>query len=124
MWIPHGLVRVHFDATRDDVVVPKYLRTTVNLVFEWGHDMPKSISDMKIDHEAISGTLSFGPYGWIYCFVPWAAVFCVTSPALNAVGLWINDAPGEVQRDMLRSAGEKANEKLRRERFTVIKGGG
>lgn len=122
-WIGHGPLRVQFDATREGVVVPRHLQGKVDLVFEIGLDMPRPIPDLKIDEDGISGTLSFGGYGLIYCYVPWAAVFGVSSIVSDAVAVWLNDAPGEVQRRVLHVAGEEANKKLQRSRLKLVKGG-
>jgi hypothetical protein len=119
-WIPHGLVRVHFDARRLDVRVPRHLRKQANVVLEWGFNLPRPIVDLKIDQEAISGTLSFGG-STAFCMLRWAAVFCVTSPTLDKVAVWLNDAPGEVQREVLERAGNAANKKIQRQRLRVVK---
>lgn len=123
-WIAHGPVRIRIDATRPGVVVPKHLRKSTDLSLDWGFDLPKPIPHMKIDAEAISGTLSFAGYGPVFCVVPWAAVFCVGSHVTNDVRVWLNDAPAEVQREVLRVAGEEANKKARRPALRLIKGGG
>lgn len=122
-WIGHGPLRVQFDATREGVVVPQHLQHKVDLVFEIGLDMPRPIPDLKIDQDGISATLSFGGYGLIPCCIPWAAVFGVSSIVSDAVAVWLNDAPGEVQRRVLRVAGEEANKKLQRSRLKLVKGG-
>lgn len=119
-WLPEGLVRVHIDATRDGVVVPREFRKKDNLVLEWGFNLPRQIVDMKVDQEAISGT--FG-HGFEFCLAPWHAVFAVTSPVLGEVKVWLNDASPRVQREILERAGERANAKIRRQRFGVIQGG-
>lgn len=121
-WIGHGPLRVQFDTTREGVVVPRHLQGKIDVVFEIGLDLPISIPDLKIDEDGISATLSFGGYGLIPCFVPWAAVFGVSSIDSDAVAMWLNDAPGEIQRRILHAAGEEANKKLRRDRLKLVKG--
>lgn len=124
-WISHGLVRVHVDATRPDVTVPDHVRTKDNVVFEWGFEMSVPITDMKIDHEAISGTLSFGDYGFIFCELPWAAVFCISSPVLDRGGMWLNDAPAKIRRDVLRAIRAKRRSGKRKgPALRLVKGGG
>ncbi len=128
-WLPDGLVRVHIDATREGVVVPREFRKKENLILEWGFNLPKQIVDMKIDQEAISGTLSFSD-GFVFCIVPWHAVFAVTSPSLGEAKVWLNDASPKIQRQILKRAGEQANAKIqqenanaRRKSFGLIQGG-
>jgi hypothetical protein len=118
-WISEGMVRVHFDASSPFANVPKHLRKRTNCVFELAYNMPLPISDLKIDQEGISGTLSFGGYGWLFCKVQWPAVFCVTQG--DRVGVWLNDAPEDMQREILRVAGEEANKKLARSRLRLVK---
>jgi stringent starvation protein B len=121
-WLPEGLVRVHLDATRDGVRVPRDYAKKDSVILEWGFNLPRQIADLKVDQEAISGTLSFDA-GFFYCFVPWHAVFAITSPVLDKAGVWLNDASLRVQRKMLEKAGEAANAKLRRKSFGLIQGG-
>lgn len=122
-WISNGIVRVHFDATYPDAIVPKHLRGQNNVALDWGFHLPLPIVDMKIDRDSIRGTLSFAGYGWAFCEAPWGAVFCVLSQSMNRVRVWLNDAPAEVQREVLRVAGEEANKKLGRQHLRLIKGG-
>lgn len=120
-WIPDGVVSVHFDATRFDVKCPKRFRKRTSLRLDFGLNVPRPIVDLKIDQEAISGTLSFDGDGWVFCKVPWAAVFCVSQPTHDRVCVWLNDAPEDVQREVLRVAGEEANKKLQRQRLRIVK---
>jgi hypothetical protein len=92
-WIGHGLLRTFFDPRLEEVIVPNYLRAHQYVVLEWGFDLPRPIPDMKLDPEAISGTLSFGVGLRMFCFVPWSAVYCIVSPVLECAKLYINDAP-------------------------------
>lgn len=121
-WIGHGMVRVQFDATHEDVVVPLHLKKQVDVVFEIGLDLPRPIHDLKVDQVGISGTFSFAGYGNRFCSIPWGAVFGVCSAVSDAVAVWLNDAPGEVQRRVLRVAGEEANKKIQRSRLKLVKG--
>jgi hypothetical protein len=92
------------------------MRTSQNVVMEFGLAMPRPIHDLKIDQDAISGTLSFpgGLTQWV--IIHWEAVFVIASPVLEKVAVWWADAPDSVQRKMLEVAGETANEKLRDKR--------
>lgn len=121
-WIGHGPLCVQFDATREGVIVPGHLRDTIDLVLRIGLDLRPPISDLKVDEDGISGTFSFDECGLTFCFVPWAAVFAASSLVSDGVAVWLNDAPGEVQRRVLRVAGEEANKKLQRSRLKLVKG--
>lgn len=120
-WLSDGIVRVHFDATRSDVAVPTHLRDQENCVFELGLCMPVPIPDLKVDQAGVAGTLSFSGIGSKRCFVPWAAVFCAVQVFPDRAKVWLNDAPGDVQRMVLNKAGEAANRKLQRSRLKLVK---
>jgi hypothetical protein len=122
-WIEHGIVRIVFDATHPDVVVPKHLRKGVRVRLDFGFDLPKPIPDMKIDADAVSGTLSFPGVGLFRCYIPWQAIFGMGSRALDSVELWLNDAPRSVQDELLERAAERANAKVRRNAFRILQGG-
>jgi hypothetical protein len=98
------------------VIVPAYLRENHSEVLEWGFDLPKPIPDLKIDADGLSGTLSFGPGLRMFCFVPWSAVFALSSPVLDRGMTWLSDAPIEVQREILANAGRRANTKVKTDR--------
>lgn len=120
-WMADGIVSLHFDARRDDVKVPGHLRGEANCAFEIGFDMPVPIPNLKVTQDGFSGTLSFGGYGMKWCFVPWPAVFCVGQRIYDRARVWLNDAPAEVQREVLQRAGEAANKKLARSRLRLVK---
>lgn len=108
-WIGHGLLRVFFDPRPREVLVPHYLRANNHVVFEFGFDLPKPIPDMRLDAEGISGTLSFGIGLRMFCYVPWSVVYCLVLPSQELAKLYVNDAPPEVQREILAAAGKRAN---------------
>lgn len=108
-WIAHGLLRVHFDPRRKEAIVPAHLRDKHEVVFEWGFDLPQSIPDLKIDPDSIRGTLSFPGGLRTHCVVPWSIVFALSSPVLDTAKVWLNDAPAEAQRKILKAAGAQAN---------------
>lgn len=119
-WIASGWIRVHFDATRDDVDVPRHLREDEGCVLEFGLVMPTPIRDLKIDQGGISGTLLFD-VGSVWIRLPWRAVFCIAQIPDDQVAVWWRDAPPAVQRAMLTSAGKSANDKLRAKRLHAVK---
>lgn len=108
-WIGHGLLRVFFDPRPREVIVPRHLRAQTHVALEWGFDLPKPITDMKLDPEGISGTLSFGAGLRMFCYVPWSVVYCLVLPSREMFQLYIDDAPADVQREILAHAGEQAN---------------
>lgn len=118
-WIGHGMLRVLLDPRHDGVIVPSYLRKQSTIALEWGFDLPRPIPDLKLDPEAISGTLCFshgrraGVGLRMWCVVPWPAVYALVSETQKAARLWINDAPPEVRRDILVKAGARANAKMK-----------
>lgn len=120
-WLADGNVLVHFDATRSDVAVPARLRNRESCIFEFGLHMPIPIPDLKVDQAGVAATLSFPGLAPKRCFVPWAAVFCVSQVSTTRVKVWLNDAPGDVQRAILNRAGEAANRKLQRSRLKLVK---
>lgn len=129
-WIAQGMLRVHCDARSKGAILPVHLRSCPDLILEWGLDLARPIRDLKIDHEGISGTLSFDVCLPMFCFLPWSCVYGLSSPVLEQAKVWLNDAPAHVQRELLGRAGERANEKLRqaqeretKPRLRLVKGG-
>lgn len=115
LWITSGIIRTEFVPARCEQI-PAWLRKDAKTVFEWGYDMPRPIRDLKIDGEAISGTLSFRMGAVIYeCIIPWEAVYIISSKPLGQVAVWKEDMPASVQSDLEAAA--------RRARFSVARGG-
>lgn len=94
--------------------MPAHLRMNYSVMLEWGLDLPKPIPDLKIDIDGLSGTLSFGsgPRLSMFCFIPWSAVFALSSPVIDKGVTWLSDAPIEVQREILARASGRAHEKV------------
>jgi hypothetical protein len=112
-WIAHGMIQVHLDPRLKEVIVPLYLRQQHSVVLEWGFSLPRPIPDMKLDADAISGTLSFPGDLRSLCIVPWSCVFALSSPALDLGKVWPDDMPSELRRELLSKAGKRANEQVK-----------
>lgn len=112
-WIGHGLLRVHLDPRPREVIVPGFLRNAHSIMLEVGLDLPKPIPDLKVDQEAVSGTLSFGSGLHMLCVVPWSAVYALSSPALDLGRVWLSDAPPEVHRELQARKGARANAQVK-----------
>lgn len=96
-------VVVRLDPRRDEVVVPPQFKTQPQLILRIGHDLPKPISDLDVDDEAISGTLVF-PAGPYFCWIPWHAVFALEGENVPQA-VWIDDVPDELSNRAERQPG-------------------
>lgn len=89
---------VHFDPRMADVVVPhdvSAFRDTAVGVIEVGHDLPRPITDLRLDEHGVRATLSFGEQGLRWVDIPWAAVFAL-APSSSAAGrVFPSDVPPE-----------------------------
>ena len=92
-WIESGMVMVTLDARRDGVRVPDHLRDSSQLNLNFSKRF--GISDFTYDDEAVSGTLSFGGVP-TFCFVPWGAVYVLSSQSREDVRVFVANVPTEL----------------------------
>lgn len=111
----HDSVFMHFKPATfgADMIIPPHLRGQTQVVFQVGLSMPVPISDLKVDDEGFSGTLSFKgkPYT---CYVPWRAVFALVGADDQRGRVWPEDMPEPIVKDVLAEE--------RRKDFKVIDG--
>lgn len=86
--IKTGLVNIHFDARRPDVIVPDTFRSTHHLVLTYGDNLPIPILDLQVTKAGVSATLSFNQQPH-FTFIPWEAVYCVNN--LEGFGVLYKD---------------------------------
>jgi len=89
-----GHLRVIFDPQAAEALIPEYLKTAVQVAFDYGAALAKPTTDAVIDDDGIHATLSFDQTPF-YTSVPWSAVFCVLSPPHGTV-VWPADVPKHV----------------------------
>jgi stringent starvation protein B len=86
---------VHLDPRRTGVVVPAKFAGDARLVLQVGYEMAVPITDLKIDEQGVSGTLSFD-HRPFFCRVPWSAVFALVGE--DGQGMtYPKDTPIEVE---------------------------
>ena len=89
-------VLMHIDARREDVVVPKNLKTNPQLVLQVGPNLPIPIRDLDVDDEGVKCTLSFNRTPF-FCALPWPAIFAMVAEDGRAM-VRPEDVPEIVQR--------------------------
>jgi stringent starvation protein B len=91
--LARGLVMIHLDARRPEVVVPEYLsrdpHLCLNLSYRFG------LPDLEIDDWGVRATLSFRGQGF-HCRIPWTALFAMTQGGGERGWLWPHDLPAEL----------------------------
>ena len=99
--LARGPVLVHVDARRDEVSVPPRFRADPSLVLRFGYDLSPAITDLQIDDDAVSGTLTFSgqPHR---CVLPWTAVYAAMVEGEQRGTVWPEDVP----EDVLTGSGE------------------
>ncbi|HSK03587.1 MAG TPA: ClpXP protease specificity-enhancing factor SspB [Kofleriaceae bacterium] len=99
--LARGPVLVHVDARRDEVSVPSRFRADPSLVLRFGYDLSPAITDLQIDDDAVSGTLTFSgqPHR---CVLPWTAVYAAMVEGEQRGTVWPEDVP----EDVLTGSGE------------------
>ena len=92
--LQEGWTSLHLDARREGVVVPAHLKTEAHLVLQYGNDLPIPITDLVVDDQGVSATLSFSrtPHRTV---VPWTAVYVIATDDGRGV-LYHEDVPGDV----------------------------
>ncbi|HEV8247613.1 MAG TPA: ClpXP protease specificity-enhancing factor SspB, partial [Polyangiaceae bacterium] len=98
-------VFVHLDPRDEKVRVPAWFKKQPQLVLQIGLNMAIPITDLKVDEEGLSCTLSFNrsPH---FCAVPWAAVYALVGEDGRGM-VWPDDVPPEVAAQMQQKAAPK-----------------
>lgn len=89
---------VHLDPRRQGVLVPKRFLDKPQLVLQIGMNMFIPITDLKVDDEGITCTLSFdrAPF---WCRMPWNAIYALVGEDGRGM-MWPTDIPPEVVAQM------------------------
>src|SRR5689334_4482136 len=93
--LARGPVLVHVDARRSEVAVPARFRADASLVLRFGHNLEPAITDLTVDDEAISGTLTFAGQPF-RCVLPWSAVYAAMVEGEQRGTVWPEDVPEDV----------------------------
>ncbi len=93
--LSRGPVLVHVDARRAEVAVPPRFRADPSLVLRFGYTLSPAITDLEVDDNAISGTLTFGgsPFRVV---LPWTAVYAAMVEGEQRGTVWPEDVPEDV----------------------------
>lgn len=89
-------VLMHLDARRDDVMVPRNLKTNPQLVLQLGLNLAIPIRDLDVGDDGVTCTLSFNrtPFS---CVLPYPAIFAMVAEDGRAM-VWPEDVPEIVAR--------------------------
>lgn len=89
-------VLMHIDARREDVIVPRNLKTNPQLVLQLGLNLAIPIRDLDVGDEGVTCTLSFNrtPFS---CVLPYPAIFAMVAEDGRAM-VWPEDVPEVVAR--------------------------
>ncbi len=90
-------VLVHLDARRDDVQVPKHLKSNAQLILQLGLNLAVPIKDLEVNDDGVSCTLSFSRTPF-FCVLPYSAIFAMVSEDGGKAMVWPEDVPAEVAR--------------------------
>lgn len=90
-------VLVHLDARRDDVEVPKHLKSNAQLILQLGLNLAVPIRDLEVNDAGVSCTLSFSRTPF-FCVLPYPAIFAMVSEDGGKAMVWPEDVPAEVAR--------------------------
>jgi stringent starvation protein B len=90
-------VLVHLDARRDDVKVPRHLKTNPQLILQLGLNLAVPIPDLDVSDISVSCTLSFARTPF-YCVLPYEAIFAMVAEDGGKAMVWPEDVPAEVAR--------------------------
>ena len=100
--LEQATVYVHLDPRGEAVRVPAWFKRQPQLVLQVGLNMPVPITDLQVDDDGVSCTLSFNrsPH---FCVLPWTAVFALVGE--NGRGMvWPDDVPAEVAAEAEKQA--------------------
>jgi stringent starvation protein B len=94
-------VHLHLDPRVDGVVVPPQFRRQPQLVLQVGLNMPVPITDLRLDEDGMSCTLSFSRSPF-FCVLPWRSVFAIVGDDGRGM-VWPDDVPPEVAQQSART---------------------
>ncbi|MEB2311909.1 MAG: ClpXP protease specificity-enhancing factor SspB [Polyangiaceae bacterium] len=92
--LENSTVFVHLDPRIDEVRVPAWFKKQPQLVLQIGLNMPVPITDLNLDEESVSCTLSFSRSPF-FCFIPWHSVYALVGEDGRGM-VWPDDVPPEV----------------------------
>ena len=90
-------VLMHLDARREDVLVPRHLKTNPQLILQLGLNLAVPIRDLDVGDDGVKCTLSFSRTPF-YCVLPYPAIFAMVSEDGGRAMVWPEDVPAEVAR--------------------------
>lgn len=90
-------VLVHLDARREDVKVPRHLKTNPQLILQLGLNLAVPIPDLEVADDKVTCTLSFARTPF-FCVLPYAAIFAMVAEDGKSAMVWPEDVPAEVAR--------------------------
>ncbi len=90
-------VLMHLDARREDVIVPRHLKTNPQLILQLGLNLPVPIRDLEVGDDGVRCTLSFQRTPFL-CVLPYPAIFAMVSEDGGRAMVWPEDVPAEVAR--------------------------
>jgi stringent starvation protein B len=89
-------VLMHLDARREDVMVPKNLKTNPQLVLQIGLNLPIPIRDLDVADDGVRCTHSFNRTPF-FCVLPYPAIFAMVAEDGRSM-VWQDDVPDVVVR--------------------------
>ena len=95
MLLTQSEARVHLDARKAEVVLPKHLSHSSHLCLDYSYGFTPPIPDLALDERGIVATLSFSRVAQT-TFVPWSAVFCIVDFSGRGM-VWEEDVPAELK---------------------------
>jgi stringent starvation protein B len=90
-------VLVHLDARREDVKVPRHLKTNPQLILQLGLNLAVPIQDLDVSDDQVTCTLSFARTPF-FCVLPYPAIFAMVAEDGKSAMVWPEDVPAEVAR--------------------------
>lgn len=100
--LEHAEARVHLDARRPGVVLPRRFLGEAHLRLDYGYGLVPPIPDLVIDDSGVQATLSFNRQPFA-TFIPWSAVYLIADFDGNGA-VWQEDIPSDLMVDSEQSA--------------------
>ena len=115
-WLASGMIMIHFDGRHDGAILPESLTKDahVRLNLSYRFDPP----DLELGENGVGGTLTF-PSGQLWCFIPYASIFGVTSHVSKHFHFFEESAPAEILGKLTATAPVVTE----RPKLRLIKGG-
>lgn len=119
-FLTKGMTMVHFDGRHPDVIIPSELSNDFHVRLNFSFNFEPR--DLILNETGIGATLTF-PSGMYWTFVPYDAIFSISSHVTKEFQFWTESTPSEFFNSHRVNEAPQSPPTPKRPKLTLIKGG-